>query len=307
MRDRLPPLFTLQAFEAAARNGSFSRAASELNLTPGAVSRQIRQLEEWCSLTLFVRHGPRVQLTSDGQNLLSRLGGPLFALHQAIFPAVDAVEQSLQISTLVSTAKAWLLPSLSGFAALHPGIRIVLRTDYVLDRPQPMAATVLLRYGSFPGPEFHTEILFDDRIVAVASPAFARTVGPDPKAWKPAAFLQHAYLNPGMWLKAAGIPENFSPAGPAFNDADMMLEAAELGMGLALCRLSLALPRLDAGSLVLACNVMCKSAKSNLLITRQECNDLPAVQHFLHWIRPVASRIKERIVSFETSEHFQRL
>jgi LysR family glycine cleavage system transcriptional activator len=73
MHGKLPPLFTLQAFEAAARLGSFSRAADELSLTPGAISRQIRQLEDWSALTLFVRNGPRVSLTADGSALLLRL------------------------------------------------------------------------------------------------------------------------------------------------------------------------------------------------------------------------------------------
>jgi LysR family transcriptional regulator, glycine cleavage system transcriptional activator len=307
MRDRLPPLFTLQAFESAARHGSFSRAANELKLTPGAISRQIRQLEEWCSLTLFERNGPRVELTSEGQNLLSRLGGPLSALHQAIFPGNDTVEQSLHISTLVSTANAWLLPCLSDFAAAHPHIRLVLETDYSLVRPQPMIPMVLLRYGTPPGQELHTEVLFEDRIVAVASPALAGTIGTDPKAWKSATFLQHSYLNARAWCKAAGISDHFAPTGTTFNDADVMLGAAALGMGVALCRLSLAWPRLESGSLVLACDVACKSANSNLLITRQESHELPAVQHFLQWIRPVAAEIRNRLISFDQAEQRLRL
>src|SRR5277367_903146 len=93
MRDRLPPLFSLQAFESAARLGSFSRAAAELKLSTGAISRQIRQLEDWCALTLFERHGPRILLTQQGQDLLARLGGPLSALHQAVYaPPADATQ-----------------------------------------------------------------------------------------------------------------------------------------------------------------------------------------------------------------------
>jgi len=303
MRDRLPPLFALQVFESAARHGNFSRAATELNLTPGAVSRQIRQLEEWCALTLFERNGPRVRLTREGQDLLSRLSAPLSDLHQAVFPAASAAVQNLQIATLVSTAKAWLLPCLAEFAAACPDIHLVVQTDYALVRSPPRVAMVALRYGMPPGPGFYSELLFEDRLVAVASPTLAGAIGTDPKRWKNSLFLQHLFLIGRDWYQSAGLPDHFSPTGSAFNDADVMLDAAELGMGVALCRLSLAWPRLQSGSLVLACDVACKSTKSNLLIVRDECRDLPVIQRFLDWIVPEAASLRDRIMSFDDADH----
>lgn len=307
MRDRLPPLFALQAFESAARHGNFSRAANELNLTPGAVSRQIRQLEEWCALTLFERNGPRVRLTREGQDLLSRLSAPLSDLHQAVFPAANVAVQNLQIATMVSTAKAWLLPCLADFAAACPDIRLAVQTDYALVRPPPRVAMVALRYGMPPGPGFYSEVLFEDRLVAVTSPSLAGAIGTDPKRWKSALFLQHQYLIGRDWYQAAELPDDFLPAGPAFNDADVMLDAAELGMGVALCRLSLAWSRLQSGRLVLACDVACKSTKLNLLIVRDECRDLPVVRRFLDWIAPEAARLRERVDSFDNADHPFRL
>ncbi|NRF70318.1 LysR family transcriptional regulator [Aquincola sp. S2] len=175
MRDRLPPLFSLQAFEAAARLGNFSRAAAELKLTPGAVSRQIRQLEDWCALTLFERRGPQVRLTRDGQELLGRLGAPLTALHEAVYPSADAAAQTLQIETLASTAKAWLLPRLPDFVARHPQVALIVQTDYALIRPPPRVPMVALRHGAQPaGDELASERLFEDRLLAVAARAGCR-------------------------------------------------------------------------------------------------------------------------------------
>ena len=73
----LPPLYALRAFEAAARLGSFSKAAELLNVTPGAVSRHIRTLEQWFDCELFRRHGPRVEISATGQVLAAQLGAAL--------------------------------------------------------------------------------------------------------------------------------------------------------------------------------------------------------------------------------------
>src|SRR6266576_7026881 len=119
MRKRLPPLFSLQVFEAAARHGKFSRAADELNLTQGAVSRQIKQLEAWTAMPLFERNGPRVDLTRAGHDLLARLGAPLNALHAAVYGVAGEPIQTLHVATLASIARAVLLPPMPGFVAAH--------------------------------------------------------------------------------------------------------------------------------------------------------------------------------------------
>jgi len=301
MRDRLPPLFALQAFEAASRLGSFSRAAQELHLTPGAVSRQIRQLEAWCGITLFERKGPRVTLTREGAGLLERLGAPLSALHEAVYPPNGEARLTLQVATLASTAKAWLVEGLASFCADNPDIRVLLQTDYALVRPPPRVAMALLRYGQAPEEGFHRDILFEDRLVAVAAPALARTLGRDPRGWTGSAVLHHVPADIRPWAVAAGLGTDFTAEGAAFNDADVLLGAAELGMGVAICRLSLALPRLDRGTLVTACDATAPTAQRNLLIVREECLSLPAVSRFREWLLPVASRIRQRIVEFDPS------
>jgi LysR family glycine cleavage system transcriptional activator len=113
--------------------------------------------------------------------------------------------------------------------------------------------------------------------------------------------LQHLTGCVTNWLTAAGLPTGFVPTGPAFNDADIMLDAAELGIGVALCRLSLAFPRLDAGRLILASDTIVPSPLANLMIVRHECRELPAVQRFTRWLLPEARKIGDMIKAFDNA------
>ncbi|MFZ6642394.1 LysR family transcriptional regulator [Undibacterium sp. TC4M20W] len=288
MQGKLPPLFTLQAFEAASRLGSFSKAADELSLTPGAISRQIRQLEDWSSLTLFKRNGPKVSLTDDGAALLTRLAGPLSALHQAIYPPADAATKTLHISTLASIAKEWLLPRLASFSATHPHIRLIIDTDYALVRPAPRVAMVAIRHGARQSTDQICETLFTDRLLAVTSPELRSRLGTDARLWPASMMLQHLSLDPAQWLAAAGLPEDFSLQGQAYNDADVLLEAARHSQGIALGRLSIAWRRLQVGSLILANNTICPSSRDNLLVLREDSAALPEVLAFTTWLREQA-------------------
>lgn len=283
MRERLPPLFSLQAFEAAARLGNFSRAATELHLTPGAISRQVRQLEDWSGNTLFERVGNQMRLTAEGRELLARLGGPLAALHEAVYPEPAEARTTLQIATLGSLARAWLLPRLHGFIVQAPKARLVVQTDYALVRPPPRVALVALRHGR---PQDGGEVLFEDRLLAVATPALARELGRDASRWPAARMLSHVTGDAPLWQAAAGATT--APQGPAFNDAGLTLDAAEAGLGVAVTRLSLALPRLRAGALVQAHGLLLPSPRANLLVVREDAAALPVEQRFADWVRTEA-------------------
>jgi len=283
MRERLPPLFSLQAFEAAARLGNFSRAATELHLTPGAISRQVRQLEDWCGQTLFERVGNAMRLTAEGRELLARLGGPLAALHEAVYPEPAEARTTLQIATLGSLARAWLLPRLAHFIAQAPHVRVVVQTDYALVRPPPRVALVALRHGR---PEDGGEVLFQDRLLAVATPALMRELGPDAARWPAERVLSHVTGDAPLWQEGAGMAA--VAEGPAFNDAGLTLDAAEEGLGVAITRLSLALPRLRAGTLVQAHELLLPSPRANLLVVREDAAALPVVKRFAGWVRQEA-------------------
>lgn len=298
MTQKLPPLFTLQAFEAAARLASFSQAAAELHLTPGAVSRQIRLLEDWSKQTLFKRQGPRVSLTEAGIALLARLEMPLAALHQAIYPAPESQQKTVQIATLASFAKSWLLPRLASFKESHPELRLIIDTHYAFIKAAPRMATLALRYGGSPQEGYLHTPLFEDYLVAVTSPALAAKLGPAPINWPACTLLQHLPLDPQAWLQAAGIAPQQQVFADAFNDSDVLLEAAQQGLGVALARLSNAWPRLQQGVLVLACPVYCAAAQSYQMVIRADSAALPELQTLQSWLVEQAQSWRQQMADF---------
>jgi len=302
MRDRLPPIFSLQVFEAAARLGNFSRAAAELHLTPGAISRQVRQLEDSIGQTLFERRAGGTSLTAEGRDLQARLNGPLAALHEAVYPEPTENNPTLQIATLGSLARAWLVPRLAGFIALEPHVRLVVHTDYSLVRPPPRVALVALRHG-LPG-DNASEVLFGDRLAAVATPAVAEHLGRDAARWPAMSMLGHLNSDAPQWQAEAGAPA--ITEGPAFNDAAAMLDAAAAGLGVAVTRLSIALPGLAAGSLVLAHPLVIRSPRSNLLVVREDCAALPVVRGFVRWLREQAAETAQSIRVFDDPNYHLR-
>src|SRR4029079_18771118 len=112
MARRLPPLSALRPFEAAARLESFSQAAAELHLTHGAVSHQVRALEEHLGAPLFARHGKRVALTAAGRTFAARLRGALDEIARAADALRARREDRLTVSVLPSFASRWLMPRL---------------------------------------------------------------------------------------------------------------------------------------------------------------------------------------------------
>jgi LysR family transcriptional regulator, glycine cleavage system transcriptional activator len=305
MRARLPPLFSIQVFEVAARQGNFSRAAVELHITQSAVSRQIQLLEHWCDQRLFARLGPKVQLTQAGHDLLARLSAPLNALHHAFDPG-ESAHHYLTVNTLASTARAWLVPRLHRFHAGNPQVTLHLQTDYALINPPPHIAMLAIRHGPAPKntsqdsthialkhtaqSELHSEHLFSETLLAVAAPNFALAIGADPARWQSAAMLRHTSLDWSIWLDGIGVVRSEPASGSAFNDASVLLDAAAAGLGVALTRYSLAYPRLRDGQLVCAAAPRCASPSSHYAVCRKDCLENPAVQAFVQWLRVEAQQ-----------------
>jgi LysR family transcriptional regulator, glycine cleavage system transcriptional activator len=166
------PLTALRTFESAARLASFRAAALELNVTPTAVSHQIRGLEQWLGVLLFERLGRGVRLTEAGERLRRSLHGAFLEMDrslEALRP--KAHEHSLSLSTMPAFAALWLIPRLGRFYRRHPGIRVRIETsNELVDLERDASLDLVIRCGLGDYPQLHQVPLMEERFAAYAAP-----------------------------------------------------------------------------------------------------------------------------------------
>ena len=177
---KLPPLSTLPVLEAAARLSSFSAAAEELHVTHGAISHQIRSLEEYLGLPVFARIGRRVELTPEGAALAEQVRAAL----QQVADAVEAIspearEHKLVISVLPSFASRWLMPRVGSFLEAHPQYQVSVEANQARANFLTDGVDVAIRYGQPPFPGCDSRPLFFDELVPVAAPSLIETAERD--------------------------------------------------------------------------------------------------------------------------------
>ncbi|WP_298234788.1 transcriptional regulator GcvA [uncultured Azohydromonas sp.] len=255
--DRLPPLNAVRAFEAAARHMSITLAAEELHVTPGAVSRQIKTLEDTLGVQLFTRGHREISLTRQGQDY-----------HRAATRAIEVLREAtrklqrrrqrkqLKIRAYTTFAMRWLIPRLSGFHAAHPDIEVLLKASLepVDFRKENIDGAIRLGDGHWPGSQ--TYRLVDNVLVPVASPALLKS---GPRLKRPADLAHHALLHSiarpddwGYWLEAAGAGEQVDArAGMTYESSAMSYAAAVEGQGVAIAQRFLVEKDLQEGRLVM--------------------------------------------------------
>ncbi len=170
---QLPNLAALRAFEAAARHQNFSRAAEEIHVTHGAISHQVRALEQDLGVALFTRNGKRIAITPEGQRFALTVRTSL----QEIAGAADALragtrQRRLTVSSIPSFAARWLAPRLGKFIDLHPDIEVMLQSSGQLQDLARDSIDVGIRFGSGRYPGLTVEKLMGDFYYPVASPAY---------------------------------------------------------------------------------------------------------------------------------------
>ena len=206
MARRLPNFSALRAFEAAARHENFSRAAEELHLTHGAISHQVRGLEEELGRPLFVRHGRQVKITNDGLKFAQFLG-KAFADISAATDAMRAatISQRLTITAIPSFAARWLAPRLGRFIELHPDIDVVLQSSGHMQDLAREGIDVGIRFGRGHYPGMVISRLMGDVYYPVVSPHYR--AGRHPAV--PQDLTSHTLLRSVQpwtpWLQAAGV------------------------------------------------------------------------------------------------------
>ncbi|HZQ14472.1 MAG TPA: LysR substrate-binding domain-containing protein [Pseudolabrys sp.] len=231
---KLPFLNGVRAFEASARAGSFARAATELNVTPAAISRMVRLLEQRLGLTLFQRKANGLSLTPAGRAYQTGLT-PIFDALANLTAQVTALANPYVLTVGVGPTFAirWLIPRLASFYKLQPDIDVRITTGGAA-APFGEDWTCGIKLGHGNWPNLAAEPLFAADLIPVCTPALARHLK-TPADLKTATLLRvaHAPDDWPRWLKAAGVPKLMSK-GPQFEFYGQALQAAADGVGVAM-------------------------------------------------------------------------
>jgi LysR family glycine cleavage system transcriptional activator len=237
-RRRLPPLNALRAFEAAARHLNFSRAADELSVTPGAVSQQIQNLEDYVGAALFKRTPKGLLLTDAAQTALPALREAFDRLAEAASMLTAAVDgRRLTLTAAPSFAAKWLVPRLGKFEELYPQVDVWLSAGLELVDLTAGEIDVAIRYGAGRYPGLEVKRLIGETVIPVLSPdLMAANPLNDPKDLAGHILLHDGSPEPDdscpdwtMWLAARGVKGVDGARGPRFNQSSLVIEAAVNG------------------------------------------------------------------------------
>jgi LysR family glycine cleavage system transcriptional activator len=282
---RLPHLLALRAFEAAARHQNFSRAADEIHVTHGAVSHQVRALEEELGLALFTRKGKRVAITAQGAQFAH-------AVRKALQDIADATQvvrsqarqKRLTVSAIPSFAARWLAPRLGKFIDQNPDTELVLQSSGQLQDLVRDGIDVGIRFGLGQYPGLAVERLMGDSYYPVASPGYQLGRLPTtPQQLKPQELLRSD--EPWLpWFQAAGLNLAEPGGGVRFQDLSMLIRSAKAGDGIALVRHVVATQEIASGELVRLFDVALKSPWDYYLACPPGALDKPQVQAFRQWL-----------------------
>ena len=297
-RRRLPPLNALRAFESAARHLNFSRAADELSVTPGAVSQQIQNLEDYVGASLFKRTSRGLLLTDSAQTALPALREAFDRLAEAASLLTAAVDgRRLTLTAPPSFAAKWLMPRLGAFEAAYPQVDVWLSADMALVDFASTDVDLAIRYGPGPYPGLEAARLMGESVLPVMSPELAAA---NPLV-TPADLARHVLLHDGspvadescpdwvMWLAARGVRGFDASRGPRFNQSSMVIEAAVAGRGVALAKRALAQDDLDAGRLVAPMLINTSVDHAYFVVHPKAKGRLPQVKAFVSWIKAEAA------------------
>src|SRR5450830_516308 len=286
---KLPNLAALRAFEAAARHESFSRAAEEIHVTPGAISHQIRALEEELGLLLFIRNGKRIAITDSGQRFAAAIRKSL----GEIATAAEALQeqnrqQRLVVSSPPSFASRWLAPRLWKFVDRHPGIEVVLQSSSHLNDLTRDGIDVGLRFGLGSYPGLKSEKILEEFYYPVASPHYRQGRLPSsPQQLRDCALLRMDGLQESWlpWFALAGLDLPDPAGGLVTEDSSLTLRAAADGAGVALTRHAIASQEIAAGELLRLFALALRSERAYYFVTPPGSAAKPEVAYFRDWIQ----------------------
>ncbi|GAA3531715.1 transcriptional regulator GcvA [Zobellella aerophila] len=289
----LPPLNSLVAFEAAARHLSFTLAASELNVTQGAISRQIRQLEEYLGKPMFVRASRSINLTPTGLQYYQTIYRALMDMAQATGEIKKwQGEQQVTVATTNAMAALWLLPKVASFQQQHEEVDLrILASDQLTDLRR-LDCDIALFYCRLPPDEMKITTLFPEEVFPVCSPSYLERIQgwstPEELFGKTLLYLdesQRDWVSWQEWFEQVGLP----PASPRnrvnINNYPMLMQAAINGQGIALAWGSLVDEYLENGALVRPVDTVLRTPANFCMLEPLNRGVVPSsVKLFRQWL-----------------------
>lgn len=283
------PLLALRTFVEVGQRGSIKATAEALHVTSGAVSQQIRLLEDRVGMPLFTRERQGLRLTEAGASV-----------HPSLLQAFEQIEkaartlasiksrQTLTVSTVASFAASWLVPRLGRFNARHPNIEVRVEASSALVDMRHDRVDVALRHGLGVYPGLHITRLMAPVLVPVASPDLIATSA---ALKEPQDCLNYPLLHDSdradwpLWLAAHGVADDpRAERGSAFEDDFLLIRASEAGQGLALVPQEYAREEIAAGRLVQVLDKPWPARFAYYIVTKPDAGQRAEVQAFVDWI-----------------------
>jgi LysR family glycine cleavage system transcriptional activator len=299
LSNRLPPLNALRAFEASARQLSFTRAAEELFVTQAAISHQIKSLEDFLGIKLFMRKNRALLLSEEGQAYYLDIKDVFNAINEATERLFARGEKgAITVSTQPSFAIQWLVPRLNAFYALHPDIDVRIKA---VDQPENSLTgdvDVAIYFGRGHWADIDAEQLQKEYLIPVCSPLLLQGKKPLDKVED---LINHTLLHDTSrrdwkrWFKQVNVKATNVNHGPIFSHSAMVVQAAMHGQGVALAHSFLAKPDIDAGRLICPFEDVLESKNAYYVVCRDRQVDLGKIAAFREWVLDTVAQDQEEL------------
>ena len=301
MARRLPSLNALRAFETAARHESFTAAAEELFVTHAAISRHVRDLEEWLGAELFLRTAYGLKLTEAG----TRFGHRLTPIFDEMADATREVVAYGKVKTLTVTvepavASRWLVARLGRFSQAHPDIELTINPENRIVDMRADEADIGIRYGLGDWEDAEAVRLSGVEVFPVCAPKLIAN-RPD---LQPADLMQFTLLHEERkqwwvdWLAAAGVPEVAHMGGVTYQ-GHLAIEAAEAGQGFALADNILATDAIEEGWLIRPFGIDMKDHGSYWLVRAKGSRESAPIRAFREWLVTEMTETNKRFTALK--------
>ncbi|ENW48626.1 hypothetical protein F917_02498 [Acinetobacter baumannii NIPH 67] len=289
----LPPMNSLIVFEAAARHLSFTKAANELNVTQGAISRQIRQLEEYLGKELFLRVNRNISLTPTGMQYYQTIYSALLDVAKATAEIKKwQGEHQITVATTNAMAALWLLPKVAAFQQNNEGVDLRILTTENISDLHKMDFDLALFYCRIPPAEMRVTTLFPEEVFPVCSPnylaQFKEDSSPEEIFGKALLYLddsQKDWITWTEWFEAVNYPVVKPKNRVNINNYPMLLQAAINGQGVALAWGSLVDDYLQSGALVRPVETVLRTQANFSMLEPADRGVIPSsVKQFRSWL-----------------------